>query len=213
MMENLLRFNKKMRYAYFDVETECLCLHIPLNLPWQLGMLKVTGDTTTDSYCEYIKWDRPLKLSAKAAEITRYDAAKVEKYAKPYREVIEKAVDWTSNCDYICGSNVLGFDIYFLIYFYELCGKSSKGLAEKVLDTHLLAKGLKINNVYNPSKNSLLEYQYTIQNTKAKGVKTKLEVLGREYGIEHDYESCHDALSDLVLNKKVFDKLVYQIEI
>jgi len=37
--------------------------------------------------------------------------------------------------------------------------------------------------------------------------------LGKENGIEHDYESLHDAINDLDLNLKVWNKLKWQIEV
>jgi hypothetical protein len=65
---------------------------------------------------------------------------------------------------------------------------------------------------YNP-KESLIEYQYKIYHTKRKNVRSSLSVLGKENGIEHDYEKLHDAINDLDLNLKVWNKLKWQIEV
>jgi hypothetical protein len=40
-----------------------------------------------------------------------------------------------------------------------------------------------------------------------------LTALGKENGIEHDYEKLHDAINDLDLNLKVWNKLKWQIEV
>jgi hypothetical protein len=50
-------------------------------------------------------------------------------------------------------------------------------------------------------------------NTRKKNVKSSLTFLGKENGIEHDYESLHDAINDLDLNLKVWNKLKWQIEV
>ena len=70
----------------------------------------------------------------------------------------------------------------------------------------------KYNSIYDP-KDDLLEYQYKILNTRKKNVKSSLTFLGKENGIEHDYESLHDAINDLDLNLKVWNKLKWQIEV
>ena len=49
-------------------------------------------------------------------------------------------------------------------------------------------------------------------NFRKKGIKTNLAALGRSYGIDHEYDNLHNALVDLELNIKVWDKLKYQID-
>lgn len=213
MDENLLRFDKKKTYCFLDYETENLCLYIPRNLPWQVGMLKVQGDNILADYMRYIKWWRPANVSAQAAFITRFKPEYVTVTGTQWDEVVPEVIRWTQECDYIIGHNVLGFDIYFLQQFYKLAGKSTKGLAEKMIDTHPLAKGIKIGEAFDRKKCSLLEYQYRMIHTIAKGVKTNTKTLGEEYGIEHDYDRLHDALIDLQLNFKIWQKLKLQVDI
>lgn len=213
MMEHLLRFSKTIKIVFLDWETENLCLFIDKNLPWQLGMLKVVGETIEAQYMSYIKWGRPPHVSPGAAQITGFKPEMVFQQGKYYLEVLPIIVEWIDWCDYIAGHNFLAFDLYFLTQVYKMLGKSSVGLAEKVIDTHALAKGIKLGIPFDINKQSLLEYQYQIINTKTKGVKTRLEILGREYQIEHDYTTLHDAISDLILNKKVWDKIKFQVEI
>ena len=87
-----------------------------------------------------------------------------------------------------------------------------KGLMNKIIDTNAVARGIKYNSTYT-AKDDLLEYQYKILNTRKKNVKSSLTFLGKENGIEHDYESLHDAINDLDLNLKVWNKLKWQIEV
>ena len=49
-------------------------------------------------------------------------------------------------------------------------------------------------------------------NVRKKGLKTSLGALGKSYLIDHDYEKLHDALVDLELNSKVWDKIKLQID-
>lgn len=209
---HLLRFNKTSNLVFIDFETENLCLYLPKNLPWQAAMLRVQGETILDTYNQYLKWHRPFNVSQGAAIATRYDGAKVERLGVPAQGVIESIVEWTSKADYIIGHNILGFDIYFLLRFYELCGKTIDGLAERIIDTHALAKGIKSNQPFN-DKMELLEYQYCMIHTIAKGVKTNTTTLGHEYNIEHDYLNLHDALVDLQLLIKIWNKIKYMVDI
>ena len=58
------------------------------------------------------------------------------------------------------------------------------------------------------------EYQYKCTcNTRVKGVRTNLSSLGKEYEIDHDYEKLHDALVDLQLNIKVWNKIKWQVDL
>ena len=57
------------------------------------------------------------------------------------------------------------------------------------------------------------EYQYRIYNTRRKGIRTSLPVLGKELDVKHDYENLHNALVDLELNLKVWNKLKYSLEL
>ena len=91
-------------------------------------------------------------------------------------------------------------------------GKSSQHLYDKFIDTNAIAKGIKMGMPYKLGDN-LMEYQYKAYHTIKKGVKTNLTALGKEFDIDVDYDNLHDAVNDLMLNIKVWDKLKWQIEI
>ena len=59
----------------------------------------------------------------------------------------------------------------------------------------------------------MLEYQYQMINMKAKGIKTNLTVIGKEMEIEFDPETLHDALNDIKLLFKVWQKVKFMVEI
>jgi DNA polymerase III epsilon subunit-like protein len=214
MDEHLLRFDTTKTLVFIDFETENLNLYLENNLPWQAAMLRVNGNEIGAQYDRYLKWHRPLNVSQGAAIATRFDGPKVERLSVPAKEVMETVVLWTSQADYIIGHNILGFDLAFIFEFYKRCGVSTKGLTAKVIDTHPLSKGLKLNDLFDRKKSSLLEYQYRLIHTFAKGVKTNSLHLGRDvYQIPHDYEHLHDALVDLQLLFKIWNKVKYQVEI
>ena len=91
-------------------------------------------------------------------------------------------------------------------------GKSAEHLYSKFIDTNAIAKGIKMQMPYKRG-DGLMAYQYTAYHKKQKGVKTNLKALGKEFEIEHNYDKLHDALVDLELNVKIWDKLKWQIEI
>jgi DNA polymerase III epsilon subunit-like protein len=196
MDEHLLRYDKSKTFVLIDLETFNLCLNFCHNLPWQIGMIKAKGDFKTDSKNFYINWDTNLKISDDAARITRYDHKKVLKEGLNIKDAFPTIKDWLDHADYIIGHNILGFDIYLIIDLYKSMGCNYDHLINKIIDTNCMARGSKYNIPY-----------------KRKDVKSSLTFLGKENNIEHDYEKLHDAINDLDLNLKVWNKLKWQIEI
>ena len=87
-----------------------------------------------------------------------------------------------------------------------------KHLTSKFIDTNCLARGIKIGPEYRQG-DDLTAWQYRMYHTRKKGVRTNLTALGKEYDIDHNYEKLHDALVDLQLNIKVWNKLKWQLDI
>lgn len=212
-MENeLLRFDNKSTLVFIDCETLNLCLNFCQNLPWQVSMIKAVGGKKVDEKDLFIKWDTKLKISEDAKRITRYSQDKVDRLGKTFDEVFPIIENWLDSCDYLMGHNILGFDIYLIKEMYLLKGKRIDHLVEKVIDTNCIAKGVKFPVEKMPNED-LIDYQYKLLHTRRKGVKTNQTALGKEYKIEHDYERLHDAIVDLELNLKIWNKLKFQIDI
>jgi len=212
MDAHLLRYDKTKNIIFIDCETFNLCLNFCHNLPWQIAMIKAKGDSKVDEKNFYLKWNTNLKISQDAAKITRYDHKKVQKDGKDPEEVFPTIKDWLANADYIIGHNIIGFDIYIIKEYYKYMKENWQDLTNKIIDTNCIARGIKYNIPYNPKEN-LLEYQYKIYHTRKKNVKSSLAFLGKENNIEHDYDRLHDAVNDLDLNLKVWNKLKWQVEI
>ncbi|MBC8395060.1 MAG: hypothetical protein H8E05_00020 [Bacteroidetes bacterium] len=212
MDEHLLRFDKEKTLVFIDCETLNLCLNRCHNLPWQVSMIKVEGGKRIADKDFFIKWDTNLQISEDAARITRYDQRKIDRIGVPPEEVFPTIQDWLDNSDFIVGHNVLGFDIYLIKDLYEIHGADWNPLINKIIDTNCLARGIKIGPEYRQG-DDLTAWQYRMYHTRKKGVRTNLTALGKEYEINHDYDKLHDALVDLELNIKVWDKLKWQVEI
>jgi DNA polymerase III epsilon subunit-like protein len=178
-----------------------------------MAKMVVQGDEIISREKWYIKWDtRPLKVSTQAAMITRYSGSTVE------REGISPAQAWIKfgqeieSCDYLVGHNVLGFDYYMINAFCDEAKVERPQFLNKIIDTAMLAKAYKL-GVPLKKGDDLLLFQYKMYHKKVKGVKYSLSVMGKELGIPHDYANLHDALIDLELNVKVWQKLKWLIEV
>lgn len=213
MDEHLLRFNKNKTLVFIDCETFNLCLNYCHNRPWQIAMLKCQGDRIIDSKNVFIKWKTDLKVSKDAARITRYDPKNIEKHGISPESFFPTLKSWLEESDYIVGHNILGFDLYILSEYYKFMNLKPYDFLSKSLDTNLLYKGIKISNSFDPKKESLPEYMYKLYHTRYKNVKTNLTAAGKDLDIEHDYNSLHDAISDLELNFKVWNKIKYMVNI
>jgi hypothetical protein len=212
-MENeLLRFDKSKKLVFIDCETLNLCLNFCQNLPWQIAMLSTVGGKKVDERDFLVKWDTNLKISEDARRITRYPEELIRTTGKKFDDVFSTVRDWLECSDYIVGHNILGFDLYLIKEMYLLKGMRASHLVNKILDTNCLAKGIKYGIPKMP-KESLVEYQYKLLHTYRKGIKTNLTSLGKDYNIEHDYENLHNAIVDLELNLKVWNKIKFQVEI
>jgi len=212
MDDHLLRFNKTDEFVFIDVETFNLCLNIENNLPWQISMLKVKGNDIVNHKDMLVKWETDLKISADAARITRHDPNKVQKLGISPEEAFEQMYDWLCSAHKIVGHNIFGFDIYLIRGLCKKFNKPWKQFVNKIIDTNCIAKGIKFGELPTKDEN-ITEYQYRMCNVFRKGVKTSLSALGKEFSISHDYERLHDALVDLELNLKVWNKLKFMIDL
>lgn len=214
---HLLRFRQDVTYGFLDLETFNLCLHFKQNRPWQVGFLKVQGEQIVESIDVRIKlkWpDAPyLTIGKGAAEVTKFNHHEHEKLAISPEEAFSKFWPRLKEVDYIVMHNGLKFDLFLLKGYAEYMGVDWKWMVPKIIDTKSVAQGIKMGIPYNAKKEPYFEYQYKLANSFARGIKTRLETLGKEYGIEHDYDRLHDAIVDLELNLKVWNKLKFQIEI
>jgi len=212
---HLLRYRQDVKYAFIDLETFNLNLSFKYNRPWQVGIIFVEGEKVVDAQDIRIEWpDAPyLSIGKEAAMITKFDPVLHKKLAILPEAAFSRFWPLLEKADYIVMHNGLKFDLYLLKDFALKMGKEWKWMMPRILDTKSIAQGIKMAIPYKPKDGSFLEWQYRMANIIVHGVKTRLAILGKEYGISHDYDRLHDAIVDLELNLKVWNKLKYQIEI
>ena len=214
MEENWLRFNKDAKIALIDCETFNLALNFHINRPWQVAVLKVVGEQVIEEIDCLVKWDDcKFKIGEGAAAVTKFNQAHFDANCIGPDEAFEKfwpALKWA---DHIIMHNGLRFDIHLLKGYAEYMGEDWSFILNKIIDTKSVAQGIKMGCPYKPNDDIWIEYQYRMANCFVKGIKTNLTALGKEYSIDHDYDKLHNAIVDLRLNLKVWNKLKYQIEI
>ena len=66
---------------------------------------------------------------------------------------------------------------------------------------------------WKPDRENILAWQYKVQNTPRKGIKTNLGLMSKELKINIDESKQHDANYDLFLNHQVYDKIINLVEI
>ena len=204
-----------------DFETFNVCLSDKFNLPWQVATILIEtvendkGQIKTQERGRqdlYLKWDTDLKISKEAKRITKYSDKKFKERCIPEEEGFKIIYDLVEKADYLVGHNFLGFDIYLLRNWYRKYGKNYDTLPHKTVDTFAMAKSVALGHGYKSNECSLLDFQMNMINIRKKGLRTSLGALGKSNNIQHDYANLHDALVDLELNIKVWDKLKYQID-
>tara|TARA_R100001082_G_scaffold48047_3_gene25801 strand:+ start:9852 stop:10517 length:666 start_codon:yes stop_codon:yes gene_type:complete len=220
MDSHLIRFQEK-KFLFLDFETFNLALHDSLNLPWQVATILIeTSKNEKGKICSnelsrndlYLKWDTDLKIGKGARDITGYSETRFRQKCIPEEEGFEIIYKQVEECDYLVGHNILGFDIFLLRNWYKKYKKPYDHLPYKVLDTLSIARSVVLDYPYKPNEASILDFQIKMLNVRKKGMKTSLGALGKSNNIEHDYKKLHDALVDLELNFKVWEKLKYQID-
>jgi DNA polymerase III epsilon subunit-like protein len=212
---HLLRFNKKAKYCFVDVETFNLFLSRENNEPWQYGLVKAEGDKIVESSEILIKWPfrKHVQCSPEAARINHYNPERIEKEGIDPYEALEKIHEMFEWADYVVGHNILGFDIYLIRDHYRYAGKDWKFLMPKILDTKAIATAIKGDYKYDGKKDNLLSFQYKLTNTPMRGMRTSLITCLKEYEIPFEEHRLHDAVYDIEKNVEVWNKMKFEIEI
>lgn len=225
MDENLIRYRKDLNLLFFDFETYNLCLSFEKNKVFQASMVyreAVKPDKDVDILIKYPgdKFD----IGEGAAKITGYWSKKIKRYGYKtlherrmshgvdFPEAFETIESYMEKSHYIISHNGLGFDIPLLSEMYRLNDKSCRHLLGKFIDTNCLEKAIQLGFRKEP-QDSLIEFQYKLYHKKAKGVKTNQLACCKKYGIEVDENQLHESLYDTQINAKIFEKIIWQLEI
>lgn len=211
MKDNLLRFDFNQKYIILDTETEGL--NLLKSRPWQIAWIEATGKKILRKEERYIFWP-DLKISEEAARITGFNYDKYRSLAKPPEEVLEEFLPILNDeSSKIIGQNILGFDVYMLNSWQRaLNKKSSFNYVKRIIDTKALAMAI-AKEVKTVESDDLISWQYRWLNYREKGIKTSQAHLLKHYDIPHDPSMLHDALYDIEMTFKIFQKQIYDIEI
>ena len=213
-MKQLLRYKKGLKLVFFDFETESLTLNFDCgNRPWQLGMLKCQDKEEVEFKDLYVKWEKPINVSKDAARITGFDQKDYDKRALPENEVFEVMLDWFNWADHIIAHNILNFDIPLAKEWYLKYNKDWKPLLPKCIDTKCLAQAIKSGIPFDIQNDDFLTWQIALSTYHERGVKTNLAQMAKDFDIDFDKSLLHNALEDIRLNKKVFESMIWNIEI
>jgi hypothetical protein len=208
---NLHRF-KNARYAGVDMEGEGLNLRH--SRPWQVSYCLADNKAIHSIKSSFILWP-DLKVSDDAARITRFSMETYLASARPAAEVLAEyeAVIYDPTIEVIW-MNGLHYDFYAHQTWRRECGLPyDDSYLVRSIDLKALTQAMK--KGWQPdisSPQAFLAWQYRAGGYREKGLKSRLEVVGREEKIEHDYSTLHDATSDIVLMMKVYWKRLYQVE-
>jgi len=209
---SLLRDNPNELFLIVDVETENLRL-IGKNRPWQISYMVYQNGKTLEIKDFYIKWD-DLDISKDAARITRFDRNKYEKNAVDAEKALDEFEKYLNNeSSVILWHNGHAFDCFVIKNWREALGKKNDySYLDRAIDTNALARAVK-KGVKKIDRKDWKLMMFRFASYREKGLKTNLTALGKEFGIQVDYECLHDSQKDVILTAKVFEKLKWMIEI
>jgi DNA polymerase III epsilon subunit-like protein len=213
MKENLLRFNNKQNYLFFDFETCCLNLGSIDNKPWQLGFIVINGGKIVKKRDYWIRWS-DLKMSDAAAKMTGWTESMYKEKGQDAKKILEEFEGYLYDESYInVGHNILGFDIYIHGIYRRCLGKKPDySYIDRSIDTLCLAKAIK-NEIKFTKNEPFFNWQYRLNNMIDRKSKKKLMDLCKDYDISIDESKLHDAMYDIEQNYEVFKKMLWEVDI
>ena len=213
MNRDLLRFNKNQKYIFFDFETCNLNLGSLDNKPWQLGFILVDKGKIVLKKDYWLKWE-DLKMSETAAKMTGWTKELYDKKAVDPLKVLNEFESYLYNEDYMnVGHNILGFDIYIHGIYRRCLNKiPDYTYVSRSIDTLCLAKAVK-NDIKFDKHDSIINWQYRLNNFLDRKSKKRLIDLCKDYDIAIDSNKLHDAMYDIEQNLEIFKKMIWEVEI
>lgn len=209
-MNKLLRFSNDT-FLLADFETESLAL-AERNRPWQLSWLVFNNKEILETHNYYIWWD-DLKMSDGAAKATGFNYDFYKKNAKHQKEVYDLWEKYLYNDDYIrCFHNGIAFDCYIEQIWRQANGLNKNySFLNSFIDTNSLAKAWKL-GVKSIKREDWLSSWYKFGNYVQKGLKSSLGTLQKDLNIEFNLP-LHDSKNDILINRLIFQQLIYKIDI
>jgi len=208
-LNEFLRFDDTSTFCFFDFETEGLNLFRAR--PWQVGVIMVKGDESYEEHDIYVYW-KDLKVSKEAAAKTGYDEEKVKRLGITPEAALDILEDKFNSADYVIGHNAVFYDNYIYRGWCKKLGRKPIDLREKLLDTFLFAKSIKLDIPFRPDVDRFAFFM-KLYGEIVKRLGTSLSVLAKEHGFDVDQGQTHDALYDLRMNVHVWNKIKWTIPV
>jgi DNA polymerase III epsilon subunit-like protein len=202
-----------MSAIIWDFETEGL--NLALTRPWQLAYIKSENGKILDRKNIYIDV-HDLQISDDAARVTGFSWEKYHKNKRPAEEVVELIKkEFIQSKSILAGHNILGYDIYILRNLFEYVGEKLdfNDFIYRVIDTLCLARGKHFEVEVPSEEKERLSFMYKMLHRYDKSFKGSLSAVAKNNNIEFDPTRLHDAMYDVELNNKVYERLIYGTEI
>lgn len=200
---------------FADTETESL--NLKFARPWDIGWVTETPAKKVTSY-QYFPYFNDLKMSYGAQKVNNFDIYKYKQVGSDIKHACEELdnVLFDEN-NLIIGQYWLGFDCMIVNNFRILCGKKSDySYLKRVIDTKALcmAYHLKENPNCAVGTNDFLAWQFRLlQKPKDRKLKTSLDFMIKEFGIDVAGLNRHESTSDNYLTREAFHKLLWKIDL
>lgn len=204
-----------MKETIFDFETEGLSLG--LSRPWQVAFARFEGGKIIEKQDIYI--DLPnFNISEDAARITKFNRNEYDRRKKPAKYVADLLREKMYNSeDNLVGHNILNFDLYIWRVLSLMVDQefSFEPIINRCVDSLALARAFQNEKTLPPnlSKEDFVAWQYKSLTLRDKKTKNSLEALAKLFDIEYDQYKLHDALYDIELNIKIYNRLKYAFDI
>lgn len=186
-----------MKKLFFDIETTGV-------KHWENGIHQLSGIICIDGEVKEqfnfkVKPFEFCVIEPEALALNNLTTEDLEKYPEPYIvycefvAMLSKYVDKYNRRDkfHLCGYNNASFDNQFLRAWFSANGDKYFGswFWSDTIDVMVLAS-------------------YHLQNERDKMPNFKLHTVAEQLQLEVEAESLHDALYDIQLTKKIFDKII-----
>lgn len=205
--------NKNTEVLVFDFETENLNLHPKLNRPWEVAYALYRGKTKIIERQRFIWWP-DLNVGKDAARITRFNYDLYKEKAEDPKIVFDdlKKFFYESDC-VLTGYNIIGFDIFMFRSLAEGAGdwRGYDLFTNRLYDTFCLAKAKALNIPID--EENIFASQLKMPKKYARNIKLSLGEVAKSYNISYDKDQAHAAIYDIGVNYKVFNKLVYDLNL
>ncbi len=210
--ENLIRYKKDLKVVFADAEAENL--HTVTAKPWQFAFSVYHGDELIEEQNLFPWWDN-LDVSPKAAQITRFNYHDYKSRACDNKEAWAKWSRYRDDNSYVkVFHNGLHYDSMINASWARGIGvEPTYEWLLDVIDTNCTVKARKKGIVPDlSSRIAFLAFQFRMSDLVEKGLKSNLTAVGKEHGINVDYETLHDGMNDVHLLEAIFHKEKYVCE-